>query len=405
MTETPEYCHGTQRVYDPQETLKRVMPLAKVCGISRVLDITYLDRIGIPTYNAIRPNGIVLSISNGKGLTKEAASVSAIMESIEVEHSEYPLTTNWRLSTSARALESEGRRVIDPKLLIQDCLWPKDEYGGLYYSKDVVLDWVAGTELMSGDQVMLPASTIYTIPPFLHYFTSNGLASGNTFAEATLHAVCEIIERDAVARLIGRGENSPPSGLRTIRFDTMPEPLVRLSVLIAAAGIEMFLISVPCAIEIYAFWAIFYCPREPTFILRTSTGYGAHTDPAIAACRAVTEAAQARLAHIHGAREDLGIDHVNRQMPEAEQVERSKIQAGVFEKFRRMRPWGWEELIEVYPYRAQGLDIQASLDLVLEMLRSSDRKEVFVHELTKPNINIPVVKVFVPGMKLSAKML
>jgi len=175
--------------------------------------------------------------------------------------------------------------------------------------------------------------------------------------------------------------------------------------LIGAADIEMFLLTVPCAIDIYAFWAIFSCPGEPSFILRTSTGYGAHTDPGIAASRALTEAAQARLAHIHGAREDLGIDHVNRQLPDTEQAERREIQALAFEKFRRMRPWRWDDLLEAYPHRARGLDIDASLDLVLEMLESSGKREVFVHDLTKPHINIPVVKAFIPGMKLSAKML
>ena len=78
------------------------------CGISRVLDMTGLDRIGIPTFSAVRPDGMVLSISNGKGWTRAAAAVSAIMESIEVEHSEYPVTTDWRMSTSARELQQEG---------------------------------------------------------------------------------------------------------------------------------------------------------------------------------------------------------------------------------------------------------------------------------------------------------
>jgi ribosomal protein S12 methylthiotransferase accessory factor len=398
---TPEYVHGTQRICDPEETLRRILPLARACGITRVLDITQLDRIGIPTYNAVRPNGIVLSISNGKGLTRAAASVSAIMESIEVEHSEYPLTRNWRLSVSARELERSGHRPIDPVRLVQDCLWPKDEYGGLYYSGDLVLDWVEGRELIGGGTVMLPASTVYMRPPFMHYFTSNGLASGNTTAEATLHALCEIIERDAIARLSGVSR----SPLSRMELSTLPGHLTDLGELIADAGIELFLFSLPCAIDIYAFWAILYCPGEPAFILATSTGYGAHTDPGIAASRAVTEAAQARLAHIHGAREDLGIDHVNRQLPEAELAQRSALQARTFDKFRAMPGWAWNDFLRVHPHRAEGLDVPASLDLVLDMLKSAGLDKVFVHDLSKPHIGIPVVRAFVPGLKISAKML
>lgn len=400
-----EYAFGTQRLCDPAETLQRVGPLAAACGITRVLDITHLDRIGIPTYNAVRPNGIVLSISNGKGLTRAAAAVSAIMESIEVEHAEYPITDRWQFATSARDLAQAGHHPIDPMRLVQNCLWPNDDYGGLYFSEDLILDWVEGVNLANGTKVMLPASTIYMTPPYLHYFTSNGLASGNSVAEATLHALCEIIERDAIAKLTGGTADAPRSTLGKIVLDTMPEHLTDLVRLIADAGIEMFLFSLPCAIDIYAFWAILYCPGEPAFILTTSTGYGAHTDPGIAASRAVTEAAQARLAHIHGAREDLGIDHVNRQLPPAELASRLALQTRTFDKFRAMPAWTWSDFLRVHPQRAAGLGVDASLELVLEMLRSAGIDEVLVHELTKLQIGIAVVRAFVPGLKISAKML
>ena len=400
-----EYNQGTQRACDPEETLRKIMPIMADCGITRVFDVTHLDRIGIPTYNAVRPNGLVLSISNGKGWTKAAASVSAIMESIEIEHSEYPITSNWRLSTSERALQLEGLRTVEPWLLILDCLWPKDEYGGFYYSKDLILDWVEGTELISGASVMLPASTIYVRPPFIQYFTSNGLASGNTFAEATLHAICEIVERDAIARLVGRSKGSPPSGLHLIGLESMPKHLTNLTECITSSGIEMILLGVPSQIDIYTFWSIFYSPGEPNFILSYSIGYGTHTDPVIAASRAITEAAQSRLTHIHGAREDLGLDHTNKQLTEAEQAERRATQTRTMDKIRRLPAYTWDELLQTIPHRADGMNIQASLDMVLEMLKQSGRNQVFVHDLTKPNLGIPVSKVFIPGLKISMSMI
>ncbi|CBW76890.1 Hypothetical cytosolic protein (plasmid) [Mycetohabitans rhizoxinica HKI 454] len=400
-----EYAQGTQRVCAPEETLRRIQPVLARCGITRVLDVTQLDRIGIPTYNAIRPNGIILSISNGKGWSSAAAAVSAIMESIEVEHSEYPDTSSWRLATSATALRTEGLDPVDPTTLIRDCLWPKDEYGGLYYTPELVLDWVEADELISGNKVMIPASTIYAVPPFLQYFTSNGLASGNTYAEAVLHAICEIVERDAIAKLMGRTKDSPPSRLRPIRLDSLPGHLVKLAELITSGGIELFLLSMPSAIDIYTFWTIFYCPGEPAFILSTSGGYGTHPDPVIAASRALTEAAQARLAHIHGAREDLGIDHVNRQLPASELEQRSALQVRSFDKFRTMPAWSWDEMLQVYPHRCKGRNIQGSLDQVLEMLAGAGSDKVYVHDLTKPDLDLAVTRVFIPGMKICASML
>jgi ribosomal protein S12 methylthiotransferase accessory factor len=401
----PEYLLGTQRVRDPEETLAWVAPLTKRCGITRVLDITHLDRIGIPTYNAVRPNGLVLSISNGKGLTKAAATVSAIMESIEIEHAEYPSSERWLMSTSARELKREARRPINPTTLIRDCLWPRDDYEGLHYSEDLILDWVVGHDLIGGCEVILPASTVYVLPPYTRYFTSNGLASGNTTDEANLHAICELIERDAIAKVTGRTADCQPAPFVRIALDSLPEHLLQLAKLIDAAGIQLFLFNLPCVIDIYAFWAIFYCPGEPMFILSTSTGYGCHTHPVVAASRAVTEAAQARLAHIHGAREDLGVDHVNRQLSDEEQLNRSSAQARAFGKFKSMPTMTWSQMLEMRPHKTNEMSVSESLQAVLGMLDAAGMHKVFMHDLTKPEIGVPVVRIFVPGLKLNARNL
>lgn len=162
MNAVEEYSQGTQRTYNPEETLRRIAPAMRTCGISRVLDVTHLDRIGIPTYNAVRPNGMILSVSNGKGWTKAAASVSAIMESIEVEHAEYPDTSAWHLAQSAKVLRNRGYSVVDAPTLISECLWPSDTYGGLYYSDDLRLDWVEGREIIEfGQSCCRPAPSMY----------------------------------------------------------------------------------------------------------------------------------------------------------------------------------------------------------------------------------------------------
>ena len=74
-----------ERAVDPKETLERVEPLMKKAGITRLADITDLDRIGIPVFSAIRPSAETgaISVYNGKGMTKEVAKVSALMEGYE----------------------------------------------------------------------------------------------------------------------------------------------------------------------------------------------------------------------------------------------------------------------------------------------------------------------------------
>jgi ribosomal protein S12 methylthiotransferase accessory factor len=45
-----QFWHGTQRTISPQETLERIRPHFKIVGLSRLSNITGLDRIGIPNH-------------------------------------------------------------------------------------------------------------------------------------------------------------------------------------------------------------------------------------------------------------------------------------------------------------------------------------------------------------------
>jgi len=99
-TTLKRYRRGTHRVCDPAETLARIVPLLGAFGVTRLADITRLDRIGIPTYQAIRPSSRSLSVSQGKGLTPEAAKVSAAMESWPAGHRRGP-TSPWTMGRAS----------------------------------------------------------------------------------------------------------------------------------------------------------------------------------------------------------------------------------------------------------------------------------------------------------------
>src|SRR5204862_3502506 len=79
---------GTHRSRSPSETLERVRPHAAAMGITRLGNVTGLDRIGIPVAVAVRPNSRSVSVSQGKGLDLEQAMASALMEAIEGFHAE-----------------------------------------------------------------------------------------------------------------------------------------------------------------------------------------------------------------------------------------------------------------------------------------------------------------------------
>lgn len=70
------YRNETQRAVAPEETLSRVEPKAAESGITRIADITNLDRIGIPVFSCMRPTALegAISVYNGKGATDRKAS-------------------------------------------------------------------------------------------------------------------------------------------------------------------------------------------------------------------------------------------------------------------------------------------------------------------------------------------
>ena len=106
--------HGTHRTNSPDETLARYGPLARQMGITRLGNVTGLDRIGIPVAIAVRPNSRSLAVSQGKGLALSHAMASALMEAIELFHGEN-LTARTRVA-SFQELSAEVR-TLAPSVL------------------------------------------------------------------------------------------------------------------------------------------------------------------------------------------------------------------------------------------------------------------------------------------------
>src|SRR5260370_5296453 len=79
---------GTHRTVAPDDTLARIESKARQIGITRLGNVTGLDRIGIPVTVAVRPNSRSFSVSQGKGLGLSQALASALMEAIELFHGE-----------------------------------------------------------------------------------------------------------------------------------------------------------------------------------------------------------------------------------------------------------------------------------------------------------------------------
>jgi len=112
------YNNETQRASPLDATLARIEPLVPAAGITRVADITSLDRIGIPVFSCIRPTAMdgAITVYNGKGATIEESRISAIMEGIERYSSE--MHDRRPELAPYSDIKMRGRNVLDPKDLI-----------------------------------------------------------------------------------------------------------------------------------------------------------------------------------------------------------------------------------------------------------------------------------------------
>ena len=280
--------NGTHRCRTPEQTWDQLQPLLISAGITRVADITQLDSVGLPVYQAIRPHSRALAVSQGKGLTPMLAKVSAVMESIE----------SWCAEQIPIAVEKRKASELD--LPYDPCRLCRSGYSHL--AQRLRHNWAAAVDLHRGCSTFVPLRLVnldwtvtgnWDIHPFIS--TSNGLASGNSRNEALVHAICELVERFTT--------DKPAGPVHAVDPNTLPKgSSQRMAELIISGGHHLELEWFPSSIGLPVFKARLHCNQIPQLF----GGYGAHLDADIALSRAISEAAQSRLTHISGARDDVG---------------------------------------------------------------------------------------------------
>jgi ribosomal protein S12 methylthiotransferase accessory factor len=267
-------------------------------GISRVTDITGLDRFGIPVFASIRPDAAAgsLCVNAGKGLRADEARVGAVMEAIEYAMAEYGASDIALIGGTALDV-LDGRR--DPEAVLRFC-----PILGRSISLDDQLICAEAEEVFSGERVRVPAELLFLPTPRniiqKRWFgsSSNGLASGNTVEEATLHGLLEVIERDISTFHSFFDQSSLVDPL------TYPPDAATLRDRIRDAGMAIFVRFQENVFGLPWFTATLVDPEylNPYYV---NGGCGCHLNPSIAIVRAITEAVQSRLSFIHGGRDDL----------------------------------------------------------------------------------------------------
>jgi YcaO-like protein with predicted kinase domain len=382
VEDVPAFTEGTRRLVPPAETLRRAQPAMAAAGITRLARISGLDRIGIDVFTAIRPASRSLSVSQGKGVTAEAARASAVMEALELWHAEQHHIT---ILNGTLAALAERFAIVDVRQLLR---YEPDEP-----DRHRATRWAHAVDMLSGNPVLVPYETVHfdrRVPEDpadgVYCNGTNGLASGNSLTEAILHGLYEVIERDAVARSADRLDvDQPRLDLTSVRSAPARSLIDRF----LAAGIELAVWDLSDVHQVPVYQALgVECTAPWYHPLPETWGFGAHSDPSIALTRALTEVAQVRSMIISGARDDL-----NRAMYAS--YFHPDVRA---ENAALLTPAG--ELVAFPPDPAVWPDATLSGELrrVLDRLRANGVREVAVVDLTHPDFAIPVVRVVVPGM-------
>lgn len=387
-----------------------------------------MDKLYIPNFSAILPDTEdSIWVYSGKGITKQHAKASALMESIE-RYCSLPSTYSKSfIHGTYLELSKIYKKVLHPNEVVE----PVEP---IYNDKESIIDYVLGFDLLKNEDVLVPAQLVFSkfsakspsinVFPYSH---TNGLASGNVLEEAICHGLCEVIERDAISIADLCSSSIPYSILENIikslknvdyglyLINQIPEdkfvddsniyPDVNISEIVEEfepikflvrkftdAGISLLIKDITqkdIGISTFVASSIEWITNDYGYFAK---GYGTHPDSRIALIRAITELSQTRAVNIHGARDDLK----KIQYRDNDEIYKRKWQfiTSSSTHTNNNKNIAFSE-IKTYIKK----DILDDIKLILNKLKKAGLKRAIVVDLTNPNVGIPVVRIIVPGLE------
>jgi len=364
----------------PETTLLYAKQWAATAGISKVTEITDLDVLGVPVYVSVRPQARGEAFTFGKGLRRVDAEVGAYMEALEFYFAEPGIgciSTHWGSARDIAGHERADDAILDFVPLLQ---------------REVDLDGplllASAQDLESGAECSIPAELVFYPAPDagqrLFGSSTNGLASGNSVLEATTQALLELIERDIWSFEFVR----PASKL--VEPASLPDEVREIVERAERNGLQLKVRNIPNDYGMPFFAAFVFDLSNPS--RRTfNGGWACDLDRDRALVRAVTEAAQSRVAFIHGGRKVPKPEAAGSAL-EAQQREAKLVRqhmSGVSDTQHQV-------LLTDIPDVAVAGDLQQKLDAVIERLRRVVKEPIYRVVFTPPESPLQVVRVVVP---------
>jgi oxazoline/thiazoline synthase len=326
--------------------------------------------------------------SAGKGMTPQQAKTSALCEALE-RYSGVFRGDEFRIKAAYLDL---GDEAIHPNALMnfsQNQYENRDEWNTGHSDRDWVpkpfdekreIEWTPVWSLT--DMVFKYVPTVYCyygyVHPPEHEFCradSNGNAAGNTLEEAILQGFTEIVERDCTALWWYNRAPRP-----AVDLDSFAVPYFQaLRDYYSTLDRDVWALDITNDFDIPAFAALSVGrgSAKQDFTL----GLGAHFDPVIALSRALTEMNQFLPRLLSG-------------KPEGGRV---LIPEGLDLAFLNPAPLLTPKNLEDFPLRAAA-DFRDDVMTCVKLAQARGM-ETLVLDQTRPDVELPVVKVIVPGLR------
>ena len=325
------------------------------------------------TLEALRA-GLAAS-SYGKGSTADQGEVSALMEGIERFCGVFQ---GDEIRTTRRFAEfAPGEAILPNEVMLFSDL----EHRSAAPLPTAAIDWSPVWSLRDEVFRYLPTGLLY----YFHdgfgdewmIAEPNGCAAGNSLEEAIVQGFLELVERDACSiwwyNRLRRSE---------IDLEQLGDSYISdLRAAFAKAGRKIWALDVTTDLKIPAVVAV--CHWQDQGAEQIRFGAGAHFEPRIAALRAFTELNQ-RLATDAISARAAGRSHGAEPLP--------------LRNHGYLRPHGKTALRSAHSSRFAGLDRREQVRACVDIAKRRGL-DFLVLDQTRPDIDIPVARVVVPGLR------
>jgi bacteriocin biosynthesis cyclodehydratase domain-containing protein len=335
--------------------------------------------------------------TGGKGATDIEAKTGALCEAVErycgtLDGDELRITDSYR-GLGDKAIHPDTCQLFHPRQFADRARW-NATCAGFHrvpepFSDQAVMDWTPLWSLLAKEHKLLPTAMLYFKPdaqrePMSVYADSNGNAAGSSPEDAILQGFFELVERDAVALWWYNRTRQPAVSLDSFGdewADVLPATYRRLNR-------KLWVLDVTSDLGVPAMAAI--SRRTDKVAEDIMLGFGAHFDPRIALRRALSELGQ-MLCAVADAPGDGG-GYALRDPHLVSWWSGATVHK---QSYLLPDPARAPLTADDYGYRPSPY---LDLDRVCTIVADAGL-DILVLDQTRPDIELPVVKVVVPGLR------